>query len=205
MAEERTGRKAKVVRAKVDTGGELRKAPSRQKDRAPRDGANETREDEGDSISMAEREAMLRDEYMQNQLPTPPKKPGVHWFWGSMNNKYTPISWYLKLGYRPVRIDELPGFADATLRLSNGEYSGCIGCNEMVLLKVSDAGYQQIMRKIHHERAGEEVGRIGHRVQETKEAVGQDKEDNDLVTEIGDGFKHLERMARSNKRPRTFQ
>ena len=208
MENEGTERKASKTKAvsrgalKKDT---VRRAPQRSVDRQSRDRVDDQREDSGDTISMEERDAMLRDEYLQNQLPNPPKKPGTHYFWGSTQNKYTPISWYLKLGYRPVRIDELPGFADAAMKLDNGEYAGCIGCNEMVLLRISEEGYQQIMRKIHHERATDEVGRIGRKIEETREAVGQDREGNDIVTEEGDGFRELERVARSTKRPKHFQ
>lgn len=209
MAENREERGGAVGKKRASrtavTSDKMKRDPSRSSSRSSRESADASRNDGGDTISMEEREEMLRDEYLQNALPNPPKKPGTHYFYASLNNQYTPVSWYLKLGYRPVRVDEMPGFADATRRIDNGEYAGCVGVNEMLLLKISEEGYQQIMRKIHHERAGEELGRIRQSVDSVKDAVGEDKEGSQLVSEEGDGFKEIERRARGMKRPRIFQ
>jgi hypothetical protein len=60
----------------------------------------------------------------------------------------------MRMGYEPVRSDEVPGFEH--YKMKSGEYEGQVGCNEMLLFKISKALYQEMMTYFHHEKPLEE-------------------------------------------------
>lgn len=91
----------------------------------------------------------LRMEYFQQSLPNLPKIPGYHVCWLSTQSQRDPIHGRLRLGYEPIRAEEIPGWEHSTLR--TGEYSGCVGVNEMVAFKLPDRLYNMYMNEIHHE------------------------------------------------------
>ena len=61
-------------------------------------------------VSSEERRRMFRSEWLQEALPTPPEIPGFHLCWLSTTNQYDPIHKRLRMGYTPVKAEELPGF-----------------------------------------------------------------------------------------------
>ena len=62
-------------------------------------------------ISKQERRKMWSDEWTQSALPKVPDIPGWHLCWLSTTNGYDSIDKRMRLGYVPVKAEELPGFA----------------------------------------------------------------------------------------------
>lgn len=131
---------------------------------------------------------LLREDAMNNALPKPPALPGWHLCWLSTTNTYTPIQQYLRLGYVPVSRHEMPEWQ--WLKHNSAEHAdGDIACNEMVLYKVPEGVYQQIMRVMHHDRPNSESERLKRNIDEMKHGSEyRDSEGNSLVKEEGDGF-----------------
>ena len=146
-------------------------------------------------------EALLREEALANALPNPPKLPGWHQCWLSTTNTYTPIQQYVRLGYVPVKPEE---HAEWQYLKQHGAGHGgdTVTCNEMVLYKIPEEAYQQIMRVVHHDRPLEEERRMRANIEQLK--TGDDFRDSDgkpLVREEGDGFE-VDRRVRA---PSSFE
>ncbi len=137
-------------------------------DRASAD-AERTLKD-GTSMTTAERRAMLRAEWQQEVLPTPPKVPGWHFCWLSTTNSTDPIYKRQQKGYELVRANEIPDWKQ--YRVDEGEYADLIACNEMLLAKIPEELYQDIMAYLHHELPMEEEEML--RVNAKKAVEGQD-------------------------------
>jgi hypothetical protein len=61
-------------------------------------------------VSSDERRKMFRSEWMQEALPNPPAIPGFHLCWLSTTNQYDPIHKRVRLGYTPVKAEDVkPG------------------------------------------------------------------------------------------------
>lgn len=180
---------------------ESRRQPlAMSEERAPRELEDDERHQDGLELTQDEREQMLRDDALQNQLPNPPKRPGVHWFWASLTNQYNSVTWYMRLGYKPVKFEELPGWADANMRGKSGEYAGCITVNEMLLMKGDETAYQRFMHIVHHEKPMQEQMRARQSVNRAKEEVSEESGRDGLVTEVGTGFASLDRKAKKPSR-----
>jgi hypothetical protein len=109
-------------------------------------------------VSSEERRRMFRSEWLQEALPKPPEIPGFHLCWLSTTNQYDPIHKRLRMGYTPVKAEELEGFEN--YRVKAGELEGFISCNEMVLYKMPMDIYQDIMAEMHHFAPLEEQEKI---------------------------------------------
>jgi hypothetical protein len=145
-------------------------------------------------ISDEERANILRDEALNNALPNPPKMPGWHLAWLSTTNQYTPIQWYMRLGYVPVTKEEMPEMGH--LKAHSAEMAGFVSVNEMVLFKIPEDAYQQIMREFHHNRPNEEEGRLRENLEKIKAEVGEDRRGKSLVLEESATKELGERTAR---------
>jgi hypothetical protein len=122
--------------------------------RGSRDGADASRENkDGTAYTPEERRRMMRSEWVNEVLPTPPVIPGWHFCWLSTTNGADPIYKRVRQGYIPVKSTELPGFD--TFKAQGGEFDGCVACNEMVLFKIPEDVYQDIMTIFHHEMPAE--------------------------------------------------
>ena len=109
-------------------------------------------------VSSEERRRMFRSEWLQEALPTPPEIPGFHLCWLSSTNQYDPIHKRLRMGYTPVKAEELPGFEN--FRVKAGEHEGFVACNEMILYKMPEELYQEIMMEMHHNAPLDEQEKI---------------------------------------------
>jgi hypothetical protein len=111
---------------------------------------------------------MVRDEFVQEALPQIPSPPGWHYCWLPTNSAYDPVHKRLRMGYSPVSFEEVssktPGLD--IYRVSAGDYSGCMQCNEMVLFKITQDRYQLIMETFHHNMPREAEGQIRSRIEE---------------------------------------
>lgn len=134
-------------------------------DRIVKRDSNGTRNSRGDTrpttedvmVTSQERRRMFK-EFAMERLPNPPVTPGWHYIWLSTTSQHDPIYRRMQMGYVPVKADELPGFNH--YRLNSGEFEGCVSINEMILFKLPDEIYQEIMQVYHHELPMEEEERI---------------------------------------------
>jgi hypothetical protein len=138
--------------------------------------------------SAQERRRMFRSEWIQESLPTPPAIPGFHVCWLSTTNGYDPIHKRLRMGYQPVQIEEVPGFEN--YKVKAGEHTGFVACNEMLLYKIPEEVYQDIMAELHHYAPQEEADKI--RVQ-AEQAVGRDSKGRPLGMIEGEGISELDK------------
>lgn len=144
-------------------------------------------------ISTQERRKMWSDEWTQSALPKLPDLPGWHLCWLSTTNSYDSIDKRIRLGYVPVKADELPGFDN--YRVKAGEHVGFVACNEMLLHKIPLDVYQDIMQQMHHELPNDEADKI--RVQVENLQGARDSSGKSLTQVEGEGFGDLDRNVRA--------
>jgi len=135
-------------------------------------------------VSSEERRRMFRSEWVQEALPTPPEIPGFHLCWLSTTNQYDPIHKRLRMGYTPVKAEEIPGFEN--YRVKAGEQEGFVACNEMVLYKMPEEIYQEIMAEMHHYAPMDEQEKI--KVQQDQLLNAKDSNGKRLGQVEGDGM-----------------
>ena len=159
-------------------------------------GSRETRSSEDASrrppedsfVSSQERRKMWKDEWTQSALPNAPDIPGWHVCWLSTTNSYDSIDKRIRLGYIPVKADDIPGFEN--YRVKAGEHVGYIACNEMLLFKIPEEAYQEIMTHFHHEQPLEEANKI--KVQ-AEQQVGRDSTGRRLGQVEGEGLDDIDK------------
>ena len=103
--------------------------------------------------SKRERAEAFRDKWQNSALPDIPGGtiPGFHLCWLSTTNNYDSIDKRMALGYEPVKAAELGKGFEALGKMSSGKFEGCVSCNEMVLFKLPEEIYQEVMRMMHLE------------------------------------------------------
>lgn len=145
-------------------GDERLKKNSGIAERGGRENADADRvQSDGMALSAAERRRLLRQEWVQEVLPTPPGIPGFHLCWVSTTNSTDPIHKRMQLGYQPVKISEVPGF-DQYKVADGGQFDGCIACNEMLLFKLPQEVYQDLMMIYHNDVPAEQERSIYEQV-----------------------------------------
>lgn len=166
------------------TGGDDRlKRDESAGGRETRSSADMARTDQdGTVMSKSERRSSFKDEWTQNALPNPPEVPGYHLCWLSTTNQYDPIHKRMRMGYEPVKADEVPGFE--VYKVRSGEFEGFIACNEMLLFKIERGLYQEMMEYFHHEKPLEEEQMIKN----NNEALN-DAQAREVAKPEDDGFK----------------
>lgn len=152
-------------------------------------------DEDGTMLTRAERLRMIREEWSNDVLPSPPPVEGWHFCWLSTTNATDPIYKRIQKGYEPVKASEIPGWKQ--YRVGEGEFEGCVACNEMLLFKIPEELYQEIMHIFHYERPMDE--------EEILKANAKDKlksQDSD-GKELGqvEGFENLGKRIR----PQPFQ
>ena len=160
--------------------------------RASRASEDVRRQDaDGTGTTVSERRQLFRNEWTQEALPTPPEIPGYHLCWLSTTNSYDPIHKRIRMGYEPVRVEEIPGFEH--LKIKSGEYEGYVSINEMLLFKVPNDVYQAIMEEFHHYAPLDEEGKL-----KASAVLGQrDSNGKQLGMIEGDGFNDLAGQVRT--------
>ena len=144
-------------------------------------------------ISKQERRKMWSDEWTQSALPKVPDIPGWHLCWLSTTNGYDSIDKRMRLGYVPVKADELPGFDN--YRVKAGEDIGFIACNEMRLYKLPMEIYQEVMTQMHHEAPNEESDKVQVQVEQLQ--GNRDSSGRSLGSVEGEGFGNLNRNVQA--------
>jgi hypothetical protein len=145
-------------------------------------------------ISTQERRRMWSEEWTQSALPKLPSLSGWHLCWLSTTNSYDSIDKRIRLGYVPVKSEELPGFED--YRVKSGEHVGHISCNEMLLFKLPMDIFQEIMTYQHHDKPREEADKI--RVQIESLQGQRDSNGKSLVNVEGEGIGGIEQQPSKN-------
>ena len=120
--------------------------------------SRQTRETSEETLTTTQERRKMFREFTQEALPSPPAKPGWHYVWLSTTNQYDPIYKRIRMGYEPVKAEELPGFDH--YRSKSGEFEGCVSINEMILFKIPQDIYQEIMEEYHFNMPNEEENRI---------------------------------------------
>ena len=161
-------------------------AGGREASRASHDPIREAPEET--FVSSEERRKMWKDEWTQRALPEVPEIPGWHLCWLSTTNSYDSIDKRIRLGYVPVKAEEVPGFENN--RVKAGEHAGFVACNEMLLYKIPMDVYQEVMAHFHHEAPLEEANKI--RVP-AEQAAGRDSKGRQLGQIEGDGLDNIDK------------
>lgn len=106
-----------------------------------------------DDVERRERLEAFRDKWANSALPELPRDaiPGFHLCWLSTTNQYDSIDKRLALGYEPVKASELGHGFESLGKMSSGKFEGCVSCNEMVLFKIPEEVYQEVMKMLHLE------------------------------------------------------
>jgi len=137
------------------------------------DRVEETKEriliEDPEAISKKERVAAFRDKWQNSALPdlSPGILPGFHLCWLSTTNNYDSIDKRMALGYEPVKASELGKGFENLGKMSSGKFEGCVSCNEMVLFKLPDEIYQEVMKMLHLEDPLEHQRNITAQVRST--------------------------------------
>lgn len=155
---------------------------------------HERHQENGTAFTNDELEQMIRNEFQAEALPTVPKLAGWHLCWLSQTNTHDPIARRMRLGYVPVRLDEI-GESYSNLKMKSGEFEGCVSCNEMLLFKLPMDRYQAIMHTFHHKMPLEEEEALREQLRQGDHT--QDSAGNELIHEE-EGFKGLAQRRRAS-------
>ena len=122
-----------------------------------------------DDKARRERLDAFRDKWANSALPDLPGGivPGFHLCWLSTTNTYDSIDKRMALGYEPVKASELGKGFEGLGKMSSGKFEGCVSCNEMVLFKLPEDIYQEVMRMLHLEDPLEHQRNITANVRDT--------------------------------------
>jgi hypothetical protein len=143
---------------------------------------------EDNFVSSNERRKMWKDEWTQRALPDVPEIPGWHLCWLSTTNSYDSIDKRVRLGYVPVKAEEVQGFENNKVKA--GEHTGFIACNEMLLYKIPMDVYQEVMAHFHHEAPLDEANKIRS---QAESVGGQDSKGKKLGSFEGDGLDQIDK------------
>lgn len=135
------------------------------------DRRTEDREHQERDVTDDERLELFRLAMFQNQLPSLPHMPGWHPCWLTTANPRDSIQGRLRLGYELIRPEEVPGWEHNVL--TSGQYTGCIGINEMVAAKLPMRLYEMYMTEAHHNQPLAEEGRLRSTLDVVREAQGK--------------------------------
>lgn len=128
------------------TSTRRKKSPS--KARQPRAASNRKSANQARVLSDEERLDEFRKSFFQSVLPDLPPIQGYHVCWLTTTNPRDSIPGRVRLGYEPVKSEDIPGWEHATMK--TGDYAGCIGVNEMIAFKLPMHLYEAYMREAHH-------------------------------------------------------
>jgi len=155
-------------------------------DRANHDSVREAPEEK--FVSAEQRRKMWKDEWTQSALPSVPEISGWHLCWLSTTNGYDSIDKRIRLGYVPVKAEEIPGYEN--YRVKAGQHDGYIACNEMLLYKLPMDVYQEVMTAMHHDAPMEDAEKI--RIQ-AEQLQGKDSSGKRLGSVEGEGLGNLDK------------
>ena len=100
-------------------------------------------------VTEDERVEMFRQQFFQSSLPDLTKLSCWHMCWLTTTNPRDSIHMRIRLGYEPVKSEDVPGWEYATLK--TGDWAGLIGVNEMLAFKLPISLYEKYMKEAHHD------------------------------------------------------
>lgn len=98
-------------------------------------------------------------------LPKPPQIPGFHLKWATTQGQVDNVRQDLRYGYTPVKSSEMPSYFHDSIK--SGHFEGCVGHNEMILMKIENRRYQELMVTRHHRKPLEMEGAVVDKDNET--------------------------------------
>ena len=137
------------------------------------------------TLSNDERVAMFRQQFFQSALPDLPKIPGWHLCWLTTTNPRDSIQTRIRLGYEPVKPEDVPGWEYATLK--GGTWDGFIGVNEMLAFKLPMELYERYMEEAHYLAPLREEEKLTDTARFLEEQAAASKSRID----VGDGLREL--------------
>ena len=132
-------------------------------------------------ITEDERVEMFRQQFFKSSLPDLPKLPGWHTCWLTTTNPRDSIQNRIRLGYEPVKPEDVPGWEYATLK--TGDWQGFIGVNEMLAFKLPLSLYERYMQEAHHDAPMREEEKLT----ETAEFLEQQARASKSKLVVGEG------------------
>jgi len=144
---------------------------------------------ENRGISDDDRLEMFRAQLFNDALPDLPEIPGYHVCWLTTTNPRDPIHRRIQLGYEPVKAEEVPGMAHASVK--TGEYAGMIAVNEMLAFKLPESLYQRFMKEAHHDAPLREEDKLA----EVADMMRQQAEQSGSRLIEGDGMEDFRHEA----------
>jgi hypothetical protein len=144
--------------------------------------AEDRKATENREVTEQERLEMFRQQLFQSALPDLPKIPGYHTCWLTTMNPRDSIQGRLRLGYEPVKPEDVPGWEYATLK--TGEWVGFIGVNEMLAFKLPQSLYEKFMHEAHYAAPLREEEKL----QETADAIAEQAARKGSKVSRGDGL-----------------
>lgn len=132
-----------------------------------------------------ERVEMFRQQMFQSALPDLPKISGYHCCWLTTTNPRDSIQMRLRLGYEPLKPEDIPGWDYITVK--TGEWAGFIGVNEMLAFKLPLSLYEKYMKEAHHDAPLREEEKLT----DTAEFMQQQARASGSNLQLGDGMAGL--------------
>ena len=140
---------------------------------------------ENRELTEKERVEMFRQQFYQSALPDLPKIPGWHLCWLTTTNPRDSIQTRIRLGYEPVKPEDVPGWEYATLK--TGDWAGMIGVNEMLAFKLPMSLYSKYMEEAHYLAPLREEEKLT----DTAEFLEQQAKASKSRIDMGDGTREL--------------
>lgn len=140
---------------------------------------------ENRAISDSDRVEMFRQQFFSSALPDLPPIPGWHMCWLTTTNPRDSIQQRMRLGYEPVKPEDVPGWEYATLK--TGDWAGFIGVNEMLAFKLPESLYQMYMKEAHCDAPMREEEKLT----DTARFLEQSAKASKSRIDIGDGIREL--------------
>lgn len=131
-----------------------------------------------------------RKSFYQSALPDLPKIAGYHVCWLTTTNPRDSIASRLRLGYEPIKPEDIPGWENASIK--SGEHAGLIGVNEMLAFKIPIELYEMYMKETHHTQPlyEEQKLKIAREIAE-EEAMSTSKSGEKISFELEEGNAEL--------------
>ncbi len=123
-----------------------------------------------DAVRRAERRAMLSD--VNTLLPNPPKIPNFHTFWATTTNNKDSVENRQRMGYSFVTRAEMPDFLLSSQKMGESTEDR-IMVNEMVLMKIDEATWEDDMLYKHYDLPAESMKNLKDSVQIRRDGRGR--------------------------------
>lgn len=141
-------------------------------------------------ISIKERVATLRNEFLHAALPYVPEKDGWHHIWLSTTNQYDPIPRRIRMGYVLVKAEEVPDYPELTAYAQkSGAHEGLIACNEMLLAKIPYDLYAAYMKELHEDAPAQQAEALKRQIESLR--GNQSLMGESVERDVGDGTQEL--------------